>query len=62
MKIIFYTSGVSGSGRVVLGISIGNADSFEKILANILSYPLFQQLDWKIKPLMDGIKVINILY
>ncbi|MHA2249762.1 MAG: hypothetical protein ACXAD7_05340 [Candidatus Kariarchaeaceae archaeon] len=41
------------------GIAIGNADSFEKIMEDIMSYPLFNLLDWKIKPLMDAIKLMD---
>lgn len=46
MKVLYYTSGVTGSGRVVRGISIGNALRRKGIKADftILSSPLFAHL------------------
>ncbi len=46
MNIVYYTSGISGSGRVVRGISIGNALKRKKVECNytILSSSAFAHL------------------
>ena len=35
------------------GIAIGNADSHEQILADLLEYPLYPFFEWDVTPLLD---------
>ena len=35
------------------GIGIGNAETNEEILANLLEYPLYPFFSWEITPLLD---------
>jgi hypothetical protein len=35
------------------GLGIGNADSFEEILGQLLEYPLYPFFAWEITPLLD---------
>lgn len=35
------------------GLSIGNADSHEEILADLLEYPLYPFFVWEVVPLLD---------
>ncbi len=35
------------------GFAIGNADSHEQILANLLEYPLYPFFTWEVTPLLD---------
>ena len=35
------------------GIGVGNADSHEQILADILEYPLYPFFTWEVTPLLD---------
>jgi hypothetical protein len=43
------TFSVIGGG----GIAIGNADSPEQILADLLEYPLYPFFTWEVTPLLD---------
>jgi hypothetical protein len=43
------TYNVIGGG----GIAIGNADSPEQILADLLEYPLYPFFSWEVTPLLD---------
>lgn len=35
------------------GVSVGNAESHEKILADMLSYPMYPFFDWDVEPLLE---------
>ena len=35
------------------GVSVGNADSHERILADMLTYPLYAFFDWDVEPLLE---------
>ena len=35
------------------GLGIGNADSHEQILADLLEYPLYPFFSWEVTPLLD---------
>lgn len=35
------------------GLAIGNADTPEQILANLLDYPLYPFFSWEVTPLLD---------
>jgi hypothetical protein len=35
------------------GIAIGNADSAEQLLADLLEYPLYPFFTWQVTPLLD---------
>ena len=41
------------------GMGIGNADSFEEILGQLLEYPLYPFFSWEITPLLDLDESIN---
>lgn len=41
-------------------IAIANAESHEQLLSDLMAYPLFTLLKWKIKPLVDAIKLFDI--
>jgi len=43
------TYNVIGGG----GIAIGNADSAEQLLADLLEYPLYPFFTWEVTPLLD---------
>jgi hypothetical protein len=43
------------------GVAIGNADTAEDLLRVLWSYPLFSQFEWHVEPLVESVKVFELL-
>ena len=42
------------------GVAIANADSAEELLATMWAYPLHDQFDWHVEPVLDVLKAFEI--